>query len=330
MRTVHRSLLLGIAVIALSRMAAANDGAIELVDVRKIWDRDSHSAFTDITRFKDQFFCTFRAGKGHVSPDGAIQVLKSSDGLNWTPAARITSSDSDLRDPKFSITPEGRLMIAGAASWHDDRPVVRQSMAWFSDDGENWSEPTPIGDPNFWLWRVTWHKGNAYTIGYHLDKQDRFIRLYQSRDGKHFSILADKLVTDDFPNEATLRFDAQDVGYCLLRREKGNGLLGSAKPPYAEWQWKDVGTRIGGPELFLGLEGRMLATVRLYQPKARTVVGDINRDTGKFTERLTLPSGGDNSYAGMLLHDGLIWTSYYSSHEGKTAIYLARLKVAPK
>jgi hypothetical protein len=40
-----------------------------------------------------------------------------------------------------------------------------------------------------------------------------------------------------------------------------------------------------------------------------------------------LPSGGDTSYAGMVIHDGLLWLSYYSSHQGKTSIYLARLKV---
>ena len=36
---------------------------------------------------------------------------------------------------------------------------------------------------------------------------------------------------------------------------------------------------------------------------------------------LTLPSGGDTSYPGLVWHDGLLWVSYYSSHEGKAAIY---------
>ncbi len=43
---------------------------------------------------------------------------------------------------------------------------------------------------------------------------------------------------------------------------------------------------------------------------------------------LTLPSGGDTSYAGMVWHDGVLWVSYYASHEGKSAIYLARVKPA--
>jgi len=29
----------------------------------------------------------------------------------------------------------------------------------------------------------------------------------------------------------------------------------------------------------------------------------------------------------MVWHANMLWVSYYSSHEGKTAIYLARLKV---
>jgi hypothetical protein len=39
-------------------------------------------------------------------------------------------------------------------------------------------------------------------------------------------------------------------------------------------------------------------------------------------------SGGDSSYAGLLWHNGLLWISYYSSHSGKTSIYLAKAKIA--
>ena len=48
---------------------------------------------------------------------------------------------------------------------------------------------------------------------------------------------------------------------------------------------------------------------------------------GGYEPALTLPSGGDTSYAGMVWHEGLLWVSYYSSHEGKSAIYLAKVKV---
>jgi hypothetical protein len=40
---------------------------------------------------------------------------------------------------------------------------------------------------------------------------------------------------------------------------------------------------------------------------------------------LELPSGGDCSYAGLAWHGERLWVSYYSSHEGRTRIYLAKL-----
>ena len=52
---------------------------------------------------------------------------------------------------------------------------------------------------------------------------------------------------------------------------------------------------------------------------------EINRESGQLTELLKLPSGGDCSYPGLVFYQNELWVSYYSSHEGKTAIYLARV-----
>ena len=38
---------------------------------------------------------------------------------------------------------------------------------------------------------------------------------------------------------------------------------------------------------------------------------------------LELPSGGDCSYPGLYWHDDLLHVTFYSSHEGKAAIYYA-------
>ena len=38
-----------------------------------------------------------------------------------------------------------------------------------------------------------------------------------------------------------------------------------------------------------------------------------------------LPSAGDTSYPGLVRKDDTLLVSYYSSHEGSTAIYLAKL-----
>jgi hypothetical protein len=67
--------------------------------------------------------------------------------------------------------------------------------------------------------------------------------------------------------------------------------------------------------------------VRLYDKKTRTSLCWLNPQTGKFTECLALPSGGDTSYAGLVVRHGVLWVSYYASHEGKTNIYLAKVKI---
>jgi hypothetical protein len=50
-----------------------------------------------------------------------------------------------------------------------------------------------------------------------------------------------------------------------------------------------------------------------------TLLARINLK-GDFDPVLTLPSDGDTSYAGLVRHEGLLWVSYYSSHEGKSGI----------
>jgi len=55
--------------------------------------------------------------------------------------------------------------------------------------------------------------------------------------------------------------------------------------------------------------------------------GILTVTTGTLTELLTLPSGGDTSYAVLVFHQGLLWISYYSSHDEKTCIYLAKVRL---
>ena len=74
-------------------------------------------------------------------------------------------------------------------------------------------------------------------------------------------------------------------------------------------------------------DGRFVAVVRLYDAPIRTSLCWLDPASGKLTEAVKLPSGGDTSYAGLVWHDDLLWISYYSSHEGKTSIYLAKVRI---
>ena len=314
---------------ALADDPAKNDKP-EILTVRRIWDVAPHSAFTDLVRFKNQWFCTFREDKNHWGPGaaGKIRVIRSADGEKWESAALI-SGEGDLRDPKLSITPEGKLMLVYFRRFNPHRfpKEDEQTYARVSSDGCDWSEPWKIGFPNKWLWRVSWHNGKAYGVSHGgPDDKRPFVQprsgfVVVSADGKEFKRLAGA----GYGGESTIRFDKDGTAWCLQRGKSNQAYLGKSTSPYDEWTWTDMHTKIGGPDFEILPDGRMIAAVRRYGGKTRTVLCRLDPEKATLTDLLELPSGGDTSYAGLVWHDGLLWVSYYASHEEKTAIYLAKV-----
>ncbi len=304
---------------------------VEIVSVERIWAEAPHNAFTDLIRFRGRWYCAFREGSAHASPDGAIRILTSGDGREWDTAFHITVEHADLRDPKLSITGDNRLMLSVAAVYHPPAQKHHQTLAWYSLDGRDWGIAFKIGDPDMWLWRVSWHHGSAYSVAYSTGP-DRFLRVYIGPMGLRFQIVADRVLEEGKPSEATLLFNRDDSALCLVRRD-GNpatAMLGYSRPPYRGWLWRDLGVRLGGPDLLRLPDGRLVAAGRLYEPEPRTALLWLDETEATLEEIVTLPSGGDNSYPGLVYYDGLLWVSYYSSHEGKAAIYLAKVRLPEK
>ena len=105
----------------------------KLISVKKIWSKSKHNALTNIIRYKSRWFCIFRESSRHVyGKNGTIRLIVSKDGEKWKSIAHFIESDVDLRDPKLSITPDGRLMIlVGGTVYHDKKYVSRQSRVAF-------------------------------------------------------------------------------------------------------------------------------------------------------------------------------------------------------
>ena len=63
----------------------ADRNNIKILESKKIWPGESHSAFTDLERFQDKWYCAFRIGKGHAGKGdyGKIRVIVSDDGQSW-------------------------------------------------------------------------------------------------------------------------------------------------------------------------------------------------------------------------------------------------------
>ncbi len=317
--------------------AGATQPKAELVSVHKIWDQAPHSAFTDLAYWKGQFVCAFREGRKHVSTDGRIRILISPDGETWTPAAVITLSGFDLRDAGLSIAPDGRLMLNGGAAprKNDNEHAPTGTFVAFSEDGKTWTSPEIVVEPGRWMWRVNWHDGKAYGVAYASYRPlngDDTTQLLASDDGLKFTPLVPKLLSGGIPTEATLRFDKDGTMYCLQRRDGKptplSAYFGVSRPPYTEWQWHDLGIHVGGPNFIQLPSGQWLAAGRFFNdriPKTKLALLDVKKYS--LDPILELPSGGDSSYPGLVWHDNTLWMSYYSSHEGKTSIYLAKVQV---
>jgi len=309
-----------------AKTPARAQAGLKVASVTRIWQGGRHNAFTDLIRFKGRFYCVFREGAGHVSPDGKIRVLVSDDGASWASAALLGKTGQDLRDAKISRMPDGRLMILGGAAPRKAREhVPTGSFVSFSADGAAWTAPKLVGDPKRWIWRVTWHKGTGYAVDYNHPGKTT---LLTTTDGLKYTTLLGPMCTRGAPNEATLRFAPDGTCHCLQRR-RGSALLGRAKPPYKQWTWRDLGHYIGGPNMIRLPGGTWIGAGRILKPRTHTALFTLDMAAGKTGPKLKLPSGGDTSYPGLLWHDGLLWVSYYASHEGKTSIYLARVKVTP-
>jgi len=315
----------------------------ETMDIRRIWDSGNHNAFTDITFFKNKFYVVFREADAHIpnkdnTGNGIIRVLTSVDGEFWESAAVIELDGIDLRDPKISITPKKRLMIVMGGSKYDQQELksINTYVSMSDPGGARFSDPEPVTiDESIksdfdWIWRVTWYGKVGYGVLYQSfvdgEKGKTKAYLVQTTKGSEYEVITE-LKIDGNPTEATVRFLSGNEMAILVRRDGGDqmGMLGTAKAPYTDWNWRKLDFRVGGPNFEVIPINKILIGTRVYSPEGNYTALLLGKKDGEFKEVMRLPSGGDTSYMGMFTIAGYAWLSYYSSHEGKASIYYARI-----
>lgn len=313
--------------------------------VKPIWSASPHNAFTSLTRAGSKWLCAFREGNTHVSPDGRIRVIISEGPSEWHPCAVLVSPYPelpDLRDPKITQTKEGDFrLIACARNFQE--PADFQSLQWSSPDGIAWEGPSPAASPGKWLWGLTAGPEQLFATAY--DNEDTKtdsesgVHLYTAGDNA-FEFVSTIRSDDNYPGETAVSVTGQDA-LALCRRNRilastavgssaptrSTALLGTSVPPFAKWKWMDTGVHIGGPALIRLPNSRVIAAGRKLVPQPHTSLWDIDVNSGTLTELITLPSANDTGYPGLVYHGSQLWVSYYSSHEGRSIIYLARISL---
>ena len=95
------ALLVAMSVVATSELARAEEKP-ELVSVKRIWDRGRWNGTTDLIRFKDRWWVSFREANGHAGGQGIARIIVSDDGEQWKSAVEFHERGLDLRDPAGS------------------------------------------------------------------------------------------------------------------------------------------------------------------------------------------------------------------------------------
>jgi hypothetical protein len=310
---------------------------VEVRSVERIWGEAPHSAFTDLLKVDSRLYCTFREGDDHVfGADGRIRVIMREGEGEWQSVALLEKPTADLRDPKLCLLPDGRIMLNCGGSYYQERKLLkRQSMVSFSDsDGLNFGEVQPVvideavRSEDDWLWRVTWHGEVGYGVIYQPGGNEWLVQLLSTRDGIGYELIT-TLDVQGSPNETTLRVRENGEMVALIRREGSDqrAVFGRSLPPYEDWRFSTLPVAIGGPNLIESSAGDWWVAGRDYAGgQTRTMVAHLGKD-GAWTEPVILPSSGDTSYPGLVRINRTLLVSYYSSHEGKTAIYLATLEL---
>lgn len=307
---------------------------IKLLSTDIIWGNNNYSAFTSLVYHEKNFYCAFRQASAHhvtvsdSSTFGEIIIIKSPNGTDWELFQRIADNSSDLRDPKLSVTPDGRLLLlyCSRSIIRDSiyMPAVTKAITFFNHDSVcNIEKQIPIIVNNYdglfrWLWGITWHKEVSYGFMY----GSEFL-LLASKDGIEYEVLAKLEPFGENPTEGTMCF-LNDTAICVVRGKDNVGIHGWSLYPYRNWNWEKMNIKLGGPALLCLPNQTILLGTRNYQDDIGcTSLYVLNGADAK--KLMTLPSQRDSSYPAMILHDGYIYISFYSGNSEVCNIYLSTL-----
>ncbi len=321
---------------------ATHTGRKDSIIVSKIWDKAPHNAFPDLFQHKKYFYATFRESTSHVGNenDGKVRLVRSKDLKSWETITQFQLPGIDIREARLSAMPDGRMLVTVAAGvWKDRQYVSLEPYVSFSDKSGNTFSPLEKAeiDPVIkreldWIWRVTWNNGVGYGVLYQTYPGHRGgewkAHLLKTTDGKKYEQVLE-LPVDGNPNECTIRFDRLGKMYILIRRESKDkmGMIATADYPYKNFSFQPLQWRLGGPNFLFLNDRELIIGSRYHEDKTCTALflTDLKGNAKKI---IRLPSNGDSSYPGLVIYNKKLWVLYYSSHEGKTSIYMAEVPLS--
>jgi len=327
-------LLLALGLIILYWYLRPNTAVVSPALPVESWDAVNdgwHNSNTDMIDWNGSFFLVHASAPYHFASQAThLVVLRSADARHWEKLTSFGSPGEDIRDPKFAII-NGRLIVY--ALKNTDFTAEPYATSYTStEDGKTWT-PLQEVEPKGWLfWRPKSQDGKTWYVPAYWHEHGKSA-LLRSSDGIQWTMVS-QIYEGDRNDETDIEFQPDGSLIATARLEfsedyfgdpRGATLIATSQPPFKNWtvHTKSQVTRLDGPNLF-SYQGQVFAVGR-YQPDPGgpfIYQGSIfsRKRTSLFLvqpERLVylsdLPSAGDTSYEGVVMHGDDLFISYYTS-----------------
>ncbi len=335
---LYRFVIAGFLIVSASTLNAQPKE--ETTDIKRIWDRGGHNAYTDINFLKGKLFVVLREANAEKpennSDHGIIRILTSLDGEFWESLTTLQVPNIDLREPTLSITPKNRLMLLmkGVQYEGDETKQIATYVSMSDPNGTRFSDPEPLEleaplQSSFsYLGRMTWYDKTGYSVFTKLNEGSTN-EVYLVKNEKKTDLeVVTKLDIDGNPNQGVVRFLGGAEMMIMLETDDNTGLMGTSKAPFSEWSWEKLDIPLEGMNFEIIPINKVLLGATNTTENGNTCVLYQGKKNEAFTESFQLPSGGDTGHMGMFAIAGFVWLSYHSSHEGKTSVYYARIPIS--
>ncbi|HOO56873.1 MAG TPA: hypothetical protein PLN69_08610 [bacterium] len=287
----------------------------------------------DIVKFKDRYYFSFRSAPTHfASTQTILYVLSSGDANNWEYETEFKMG-ADLREPRFLVFRDKLFLYCFQGGTN---PLAFQPDHMYASEfvskGE-WTEPKPIYEPGYVVWRAKEHNGKAYMsvyygVGLYTNQSEPgHLRLLESDDGYNWRMVNGKEAYSKYSaEEGEFEFDDEGNLYATIRLEMlGGGVCFAPKEDISAWECKLTEYKYDSAVMFRhGADFYVIARrnvagkynrsstllpenmrslwylLRYSLTRKRTALYRVDKNNLELVPIMDFPSCGDTAYAGVV------------------------------
>jgi len=287
----------------------------------------------DIASYKGRFYMAFRTAPTHFAASNTkLYVVSSADAKKWDFETTFNLG-GDLREPRFLVFKDKLFLyfFKGGVNPLSFAPEHIYALEFAAP--AKWSEPKPIYEPGYVIWRAKEHDGKAYMSVYYgvglysNETEPGHLRLLVSDDGYNYRMVNNREVSSEVSaEEGEFEFDEEGNLYATIRLEmKGGKVCFARKTALTEWDCRFTPYKYDSALMFRhGGDFYVIARRNVAGPyntgskilprslrskwylakysltRKRTALYKLDKEKMELVPLFDFPSIGDTAYAGIV------------------------------